>query len=188
MEGDAMIAEPIRCLDKIKHMQKYLKSKDIKYFMLFNFAVNTGLYINNLLDLKVSDITINDIIKGTMEIHAAPNNITIELNNSLKNNLDRYIKDNNLTLNDYLFPGNKGKCLERTQVWRVLKESADMLGIENFGTLSIPKSWGYWAYKTNNNNLNTIMHRFNRPSKKATLRFIGILDEIATLQTTSIEF
>ncbi len=78
-----------------------------------------------------------------------------------------------------MFQSRKGdnKYISTTQAYRILKEAADAVGIENFGTHSLRKSWGYWTYKVSRYNSGLIMDMFNHTSEKITLRYIGITQE-----------
>jgi len=73
-----------------------------------------------------------------------------------------------------LFPSKKGGCIGRIQAYRVLKECAELLGIQNFGTHSLRKTWGYWTYKISLYNIGLIMDTFNHSSQSITLRYIGV--------------
>jgi len=92
----------------------------------------------------------------------------------LRKCLHDYVKTQNLALEDYLFQSQKGGYLGRIQIYRVLKEAATVIGIENFGTHSLRKTWGYWTYKISKYNIGLIMDTFNHSSASITLRYIGI--------------
>ncbi|KGG79384.1 recombinase XerD, partial [Caloranaerobacter azorensis H53214] len=96
------------------------------------------------------------------------------LNNALRKAIKIYIKNKNLSYEDYFFPSSKGGHIGRIQAYRVLKEAANVIGIENFGTHSLRKTWGYWTYKVSRYNIGLIMDTFNHSSQKITLRYIGV--------------
>ncbi len=56
----------------------------------------------------------------------------------------------------------------------MLREAAEICGIENFGTHSMRKTWGYWTYKISKFNIELIMDTFNHSSQTITLRYIGV--------------
>jgi integrase len=103
----------------------------------------------------------------------------IKLNDSLKKALKVYIKQIDLGQDDYIFQSRKGlsEPISVTQAYRILKAAAVNLGIENFGTHSLRKTWGYWTYKMSRYNIGLIMDTFNHSSEKITLRYIGITKE-----------
>ena len=61
-----------------------------------------------------------------------------------------------------------------TQAYRILKAETEIIGIENFGTHSSRKTWGYWTYKASKYNIALIMTVFNHSSQNITLRYIEI--------------
>ena len=82
-----------------------------------------------------------------------------------------------LTVDDYLFYSRKGGHLGRVQVYKVLTDAAEALGIENFGTHSLRKTWGYWTYQISKYNIGLIMDTFNHSTPAITLRYIGITQD-----------
>lgn len=89
----------------------------------------------------------------------------------------KYVKEQNLGADDYLFYSQKGGHIGRIQVYKVMRQSASVLGIENFGTHSLRKTWGYWTYKISKYNIGLIMDTFNHSSAAITIRYIGINQE-----------
>jgi len=172
-----MTVEPIRDKSKIKMMYHLLNSKDPKYGLLFKFGLNTGLRISDILPVKVCDIY-NDNFEFkeyfVLKEKKTGKEKKIKINTALRKEIDAYVKNNKLSANNYLFASKKGKHFGRVQAYRVLKECADILGIENFGTHSLRKTWGYWTYKASKYNIGLIMDTFNHSSQNITLRYIGI--------------
>ncbi len=172
-----MTVEPIRDKTKIKQMYQYLLGKDPKYGLIFKFGLNTGLRISDILPLKVDDIFYDN---GKYHDYLVLNEKKtkkekkIKINNALRKAIEPYIKEHGLSKNDYLFPSNKGGYIGRIQAYRVLKEAAELIGIENFGTHSLRKTWGYWTYKISKFNIGLIMETFNHSSPSITLRYIGV--------------
>lgn len=172
-----MTVEPIRDKAKIKQMYYYLNGKDPKYSLLFKFGLNTGLRISDILPIAVKDIFNNSgeyrdylilIEKKTGKEKK------IKLNDTLRKTINSYVKRQELTYESYLFSSQKGDYIRRIQAYRVLKEAAGICGIENFGTHSLRKTWGYWTYKMSKYNIGLIMDTFNHSSQSITLRYIGV--------------
>ena len=172
-----MTVEPIRDKNKIRQMYYYLKGKDAKYGVLFKFGLNTGLRISNILPVKVGDILTEE--KGYREYLVIREKKTgkekkIKLNDAIRKLIGNYVKSEKLSNDQYLFYSRKGGNIRRIQAYRVLKEAADICGVENFGTHSLRKTWGYWTYKASRYNIGLIMDTFNHSSQNITLRYIGI--------------
>lgn len=173
-----MTVEPIRSKDNIKQMFFYLNGKDPKYALLFKYGLNTGLRISDILPLKVSDIfSDNGKFKDHLVLKEKKTGKEkkIKLNEAIRKMLLSYVKEHKLTSDSYLFYSKKtGGHIERIQAYKVLKEAANVCGIENFGTHSMRKTWGYWTYKASKYNIGLIMDTFNHSSQNVTLRYIGV--------------
>jgi len=169
--------EPIRNKQKIKRMYYYLNGKDPKYGLLFKFGLNTGLRISDILPVKIEDI-----YKSRSEFHdyfilnekKTGKEKKVKINDSLRKDINSYIKNRDGSCSPYLFYSIKGDHIGRIQAYRVLKEAAEFCGIENFGTHSLRKTWGYWTYKVSKFNIGLIMDAFNHSSQGITLRYIGV--------------
>lgn len=172
-----MTVEPIRDKTKIKQMYQYLHGKDPKYGLIFKFGLNTGLRISDILPLRVKDIFYDN---GEYHEYLVLNEKKtkkekkIKINDALRKVIEPYIKEYHLSQEDFLFPSKKGNYIGRIQAYRVLKEAAELIGIENFGTHSLRKTWGYWTYKVSKFNIGLIMETFNHSSPNITLRYIGV--------------
>ncbi|WP_313342128.1 tyrosine-type recombinase/integrase [Sedimentibacter sp.] len=172
-----MTVEPIRDRSKIKQLYHYLHGKDPKYGLIFKFGLNTGLRISDILPLKIKDIFMkNGDFRDYLVIKEkkTKKEKKIKLNDTLRKNIQSYIINDKFLYDDYLFPSKKGTYIGRIQAYRVLKEAAVLIGIENFGTHSLRKTWGYWTYKMSKYNIGLIMDTFNHSSQNITLRYIGV--------------
>jgi len=176
--GDViMTVEPIRDKAKIKQMYNYLNGKNPKYGLLFRFGLNTGLRISDILPIKVNDVlNANWCFREHLILKEKKTGKEkkIMVNNVLRNSIQSYVKNEELTFDSYLFFSQKGTHIGRVQAYRILKEAADIIGIENFGTHSLRKTWGYWTYKASRYNIGLIMDTFNHSSVRITLRYIGV--------------
>lgn len=172
-----MTVEPIRNKTKIKQMYHYLKGKDVKYSLLFKFGLNTGLRISDILPLKVKDIyTANSQYREYLVLKEKKTGKEkkIKINDALQKEIENYMKTRKLSFEDYFFSSQKGGHIGRIQSYRILSEAADAVGIENFGTHSLRKTWGYWTYQMSKYNIGLIMDTFNHSSQRITLRYIGV--------------
>ena len=172
-----MTVEPIRSKAKLKQIYQYLNAKDPKYGLLFKFGINTGLRISDMLPLKVNDVYNKK--KEFREYLVIKEKKTgkgkkIKINGMLRESIDNFIREAKLSSEKHLFFSSKGSYIGRVQAYRVLKEAADIFGVENFGTHSLRKTWGYWTYKLSKYNIGLIMDTFNHSSANITLRYIGV--------------
>ena len=172
-----MTVEPIRNKAKIAKMYNYLSQRDAKYALLFKFGLNTGLRISDIIPVKVGDLYNEK--KKFREYFILKEKKTgkekkIKINETLRQAILNYVDNNMLTNESFLFPSQKGEHISRVQAYRVLKDGANHIGLENFGTHSLRKTWGYWTYKESKYNIALIMDTFNHSSPKITLLYIGI--------------
>jgi len=172
-----MTVEPIRNKAKLKQIYQYLNAKDPKYGLLFKFGINTGLRISDILPLKVNDIyNRNGDFREYLVIKEKKTGKEkkIKINDMLRKSIDTFVKGQKLSSEYNLFFSAKGNYIGRVQAYRVLKEAACIFGVENFGTHSLRKTWGYWTYKLSKYNIGLIMDTFNHSSANITLRYIGV--------------
>lgn len=172
-----MTVEPIRDKQGINNMFYYLKGKDPKYGLLFKFGLNTGLRISDILPVKLEDVfKSKSVFREYLVLNEKKTGKEkkIKLNAALKREINEYLKTRLYSDSPYLFYSNKGGHISRIQAYRVLKGAAEFCGIENFGTHSLRKTWGYWTYKSSKYNIGLIMDVFNHSSQSITLRYIGV--------------
>jgi integrase len=173
-----MTVEPIRNKENIKKMFYYLNGKNSKYGLLFKYGLNTGLRISDILPLRVSDVfNQNGKFKDYLIIKEKKTGKEkkIKLNDAIRKMLQAYAKEMRLTPDAFFFYSRKsGGHIQRVQAYKVLKEAANICGVENFGTHSMRKTWGYWTYKASKYNIGLIMETFNHSSQTVTLRYIGV--------------
>jgi len=165
--------ESIRDLEKIKAMKTLLKKRSKRDCFLFTFGINTGLRISDILKLKVSDVKgkthlkINEVKTGKLK--------RFKINEYLKNKIDHYIL--NLKNDDFLFPSRiKNKAISRVMIYKILNEVGKKLGLENIGTHTMRKTFGYFFYKKTKD-IAILQDLFNHSKPEITLRYIGITQE-----------
>ena len=184
--------EPIREKKLIKSMQTYLKGKSRRNLLLFNLGLNTGLRIGDILPLKVSDImSESNNFKNYLVLHEEKTNKIkkIKLNDKIKSDLKSYISKEKLEFDSNLFESRNGEAaISYTQAYRVLKEASGSVGVQDFGTHSMRKTWGYWTYKTSKYNIGLIMDMFNHSSQSMTLKYIGINQDMHDEIYSKVQF
>jgi integrase len=172
-----MTVEPIRDKAKILQMYVVLTRSEQKYGLLLKFGLNTGLRISDILPIRLKDIcNENGDFRDyfILKEKKTGKEKKIKINAALRKEINTYVKTQMPPYNGFLFPSKKGTHIGRVQAYRVLKEAAENVGVENFGTHSLRKTWGYWTYKLSKYNIGLIMDTFNHSSPKITLRYIGI--------------
>ena len=170
------LVQPIRDREKLEEMKTELLKTGYKNYLMFVVGINTGLRISDMLELKVRDLRDQTHIKI---IEQKTNKIKRFLINSLlKIEIDKYIKI--MSDEEYLFQSRKGenKPLSRVQAYRILNSAAEHIRLQEIGTHTLRKTFGYWHYKQNKY-VALLQQIFNHSSPSVTLRYIGINEDIA---------
>ncbi|HDK7182962.1 TPA: site-specific integrase [Clostridium botulinum] len=166
--------EPIRDTQKVRDIQEYLKRTNERNYILFITGVYTGLRISDILKLKVQDVKGKRFIY-LREKKTSKQNI-IEINKLLEKEYKWYCSDKEL--DEYLIKSREGvnKALSRVQAYEIIKNVGKDFGIENLGTHTLRKTFGYHYYKQRKD-IGTLMKMFNHSSPSITLRYIGIIQD-----------
>lgn len=175
-------SQPIKNLEKIEQLKQYYLSKgDIRDYTLITLGLNTGLRIGDLLNLKWKDVY--DFKKNRFKKHInlieqktqkqnfiALNKAAITCLKILKNSLE------NINSEHYIIKSsqNVNKPIDRTQAFRIIKQGAKSIGIEeNISCHSMRKTFGYWAWKNGVPPV-IIMNIFNHSSIEITKLYLSI--------------
>lgn len=169
-------------IEKIK--QFLLGKQDKRDYALFVLGINIGLRTQDLLNLKVSDVSSSpkDIKKRVQVIEQKTGKIReFEINDAASNALKLYLGSlKTYEPDNWLFPSRKGNGpLTVDAVRRIIKDFCNELNIKgNYGAHSLRKTFGYWVYvsrvQQNPLVLVTLQKMFNHSTQATTLRYIGI--------------
>lgn len=189
-----MSVEAIKDIKKIDDLLLYLRKKDERNYLLCKFQLNTGLRIGDVVRVKVGDIfdEIGEFRDYFSLIEQKSNkDKKIRLNEELKIALKSYLLVDDISQDEYIFKSrisSERGYISTTQAYRILKEGANAVGIENFGTHSLRKTWGYFIYKASNFNIGLVAKMFNHSSESTTLRYIGIDQDERDKLYTLVQF
>ena len=163
--------EPIRDIDLIKDIGKYIKNKSERNYIMFLTGIYSGLRITDILNLKVKDVKSKNQIslreKKTGKQRIFP------INPFLKRALESYIED--MDMDDYLIksPGKINKPITRDMAYKIMKDAAEYFGLTNIGTHTLRKTFGYHFYMQTKD-IVTLQKIFNHSDPSITLVYIGI--------------
>lgn len=171
---------PITDRHKLDAMADYLYNKSLRDYIMFEIGINIGIRVTDFTQQKVQFYR-EACEKGFVEMvpkKTAKYNkkVVVPINKDLNKLIQEYIKDKDDT--DWMFPSRKkGYSITREQVYRILNEAADAVGItDNIGCHSMRKTFGYWHYYYNHD-IRLLMDIFNHSSEEVTLRYIGVSEE-----------
>ena len=171
--------EPIKNTSDIKKIIQYFKKRDFKYCVIFVIGIYSGLRISDILNLNISDVeNITEIEikeKKTGKYKRFP--LNAQCQNCTKQWLTIRKKQWAYDKKEPLFIGKKHCRMERTQVFRMIKEACKQCNIEgNFGTHTMRKTFGYHHYHQFHD-IVILQKIFNHSAPSITLRYIGIEQE-----------
>lgn len=167
--------QPIRDRENIQKMKNELLKGGFRNYMIFNIGINTGLRISDILNLKVKDVKDKTHIVITERKTSKITRILI--NSNLRNDINSYI--HNMSEEEYLFKSQKNinAPITRVQAYRILNNAAKILNLDDVGTHTLRKTFGYWHYNMYKD-VAILQEIFNHSSPSITLRYIGINDDI----------
>jgi integrase len=171
------LVSPIKDKAKIQRMWEVLKSRSDRDALLFLTGINTGFRISDILSLTVKDVMDNGVIRDRIyikekKIKKYANRV---INQTFGKELQEYIELYGLEPADYLFFKHLDttRPISRQYAWLRLKKYAHLAGISDFGTHSMRKSFGYYAYNETKN-IALVMRLLNHRNPAVTLRYIGV--------------
>lgn len=142
--------QPIRNKNKLEEMKEELKKRGTRDYLLFITGLNTGLRVSDIVKLKYDDIRDTN---GNMKSH-----ITIleqktkkikkfPICNDLYIELEKYTRKMNK--GDYLFKSRASNApITTTQAYRIIRKTANKIGLTEIGTHTMRKSFRLLALQT----------------------------------------
>ncbi|HYF75071.1 MAG TPA: site-specific integrase [Candidatus Nitrosocosmicus sp.] len=181
--------QPIRDMENIKSISEYLKEKNLRDYVMFSVGIYSGLRIQDILKLRVSDVRNKDYISIVeMKTNKSAKIRRFVINPHLKKILNEYIADKKDS--DVLFPSKQGenKPLKRAQAYNILNEAARNFGIkEGIGTHTMRKTFGYFLYKQTGD-IVLLKEIFNHSDIAVTLRYIGMIESEKNKAINKLKF
>ncbi|KQX51995.1 MULTISPECIES: tyrosine-type recombinase/integrase [unclassified Paenibacillus] len=164
------VVQPIREQEKIEQIQAVLKEQSIRDWLLFTIGINSGLHLSDLLSLKVSDVKDRSVVSIKEEKTGKAK--TFQLSPQLKAYIEEYIQY--MDIDAYLFPSQRtGNPIKRIRVYRILNEAAKQVGLNDIGTHTLRKTYGYHYY-LRTKNVSVLRDLFNQSAPSVTLKYIGV--------------
>ncbi|CEG26944.1 tyrosine-type recombinase/integrase [Bacillus sp. B-jedd] len=169
--------DPIKDIEQINAIKEELRGHSQRDVLLFVFGINTGIRVSDLLSLRVKDVWDEDSMNEFLIIHENDEEEAkaFYLNNSIRNELEPYLKEHKLAGCSYLFKSKKNELpITRQQAYRIINAAAKKVGVSGkIGTHTLRKTFGYHAYRKGIA-ISLLMAVFNHHSPKETLKYIGI--------------
>ncbi|MCQ6341321.1 tyrosine-type recombinase/integrase, partial [Bacillus cereus] len=140
--------QPIRDPEQIQQIKEYLKEKNARNYILFVMGINTGLRISDILKLKVGDLKGSHISMREMKTGKQKR---IQITAALKREL-RWFTENRED-DEYLLKSRQGKNrpIGRSMAYKILSGAAAEFGLDEIGTHTLRKTYGYHMYMQTKN-------------------------------------
>jgi len=165
--------QPIRDKEKIDQMKQELLKISYRDYFLFVMGINTGLRISDLLKLKVKDVKDKTYI--TIQEMKTDKTKRFRINFELQQEIEKYIQ--NMNDDDFLFKSKRSNNpIQRVQAYKIINSVAKKIGLDEIGTHTLRKTFGYWAYKKTKD-VAMLQEIFNHSAPSITLKYIGIRQE-----------
>lgn len=166
---------PIKSKHKIMLMKDFLKNHSTRDYCLFLLGINTGIKLQDLLNLRVHDVCrqdgeVSDVL--SIPLYRTP---PVYLNSSIRSSIKKYLSENSFSSTDFLFRSRKtANPITRQQAYRIINAAAKNAGIdEPVGMTTLRKTFGYHAY-SQGVAISLIQRRLQHASPSETRHFIGV--------------
>lgn len=152
---------------------------------MYLFGIYSGLRISDILKFKVRDVKGKDTIR--LREKKTGKEKRFPINGKLKKEIAKYIEGKKDY--DYLFPSRQRKnaAISRQQAYNIIKEAGEHFGLDNLGTHTLRKTFGYHMYKQTKDAI-TIQKILNHSSVETTLRYIGITQDTMDTAMKNLSF
>ncbi|MBP2027418.1 integrase [Acetoanaerobium pronyense] len=165
------VVEPIRDFYKLEDILEYLKRTNPRNYIMFMVGIYTALRISDILRLKVKDVKNRNNI--TLREKKTGKQKIVPINLTLKKELEWYCKDKENY--EYLIKSREqeNKPITRDMAYKILRNLGDRFGVENLGTHTLRKTFGFHYYKQTKD-IVVLQQCFNHSDPSITLAYIGI--------------
>ncbi|MED3648611.1 site-specific integrase [Halalkalibacterium halodurans] len=164
--------QPIRDLEKVQEIKGHLLRRSYRDYFLFVFGINSGLRISDILPLKVKDVLDKDFVRVKEQKTGKTRRVVILP--VLQREIEKYCMELRLKPNQYLFKSTRtNKPISRIQAYRILNGVAKKVGLEEIGTHTLRKTFGYHFYQRTKD-VAVVQQIFNHRHPSETMRYIGL--------------
>jgi integrase len=170
--------DAIKDISQINLIKDYLRTRSARDYCLFLFGINTGIRINELISLHVSEVMNETGVIREFLQSSTYEKPPVYLNQPVRNAIQNCIASEGLQYSDYLFKSRKTtNPISRQQAYRIINEAAKHAGIEgSIGTSTLRKTFGYHAY-LKGIAISLIQKRLQQSTPSETIHYIGLAEE-----------
>lgn len=177
--------EPIKTREKIDHMKQILKSNSLRNYCMFVVGINCAMRVTDLIRIEWQDVLDQDgsIRKVLSTIAGEPLHIAyysgFPITVTMTEAINEYLKiRQNIKLREPVFVSRKTKqgdpvAVQRNIVYIHMSDAAKKAHIDNFGTHTMRKTWGYMAIQKGAS-IEYVQRIFNHSSTTVTAEYLGL--------------
>ncbi len=175
-----MKVQPITNVKDIKAIKNFLNNFP-RDKMLFIMGINSGLRVQDLLSLKVKDVSTKELNSclSIKEKKTNKENVLV-FNKEIFQAVQNYLQYANPEPQHYLFKSRKGRNAPLTTyaITMMVKKWTSWINLDgNFGAHTLRKTWTYHQRKTFGVSWEILSKRLNHSTPSVTRRYLGIQDE-----------
>lgn len=162
--------QPIRDLDKIEEVKQVLKEMSFRNYMIFMVGINLGRRVSDIVTLKAG--MLRNKKRFIIKEKKTGKETFLIIPGTLYNDLQEYLKGFND--NEYIFPSRQGvnRPISSKRVYQFMKIAAKKCKLDNIGTHSMRKTFGYFHYKEFKDVI-ILKKILNHRDYETTIRYIG---------------
>ncbi|WP_416149486.1 tyrosine-type recombinase/integrase [Salipaludibacillus sp. HK11] len=173
--------QPIRDPYIIEGIKEYLKLRSMRNYLFFCFGIYSGLRVSDLCKLRVS------MVKGThinIKEQKNGNKKKFIIHPKIRQDLENYIEGRRD--DEFLFASRqikkksqlRGQPIDRSTAYKMLNDAAREFGLKEIGCHTMRKTWGYFLYRQDPNNIALLMQSFGHSKSSTTLLYIGLTQDM----------
>ena len=171
MDSSSAIKEK-EIIEEIKNF--YTKKNKLRDLLFFLLAINTGLKLNELINLNIRDVKGKSYL--TIKHNLGKTVRQIPINKYIQNLINEVAGTRKY--GEPLFVSNFGGRIDRTTVYKNFKDVCKELGLDKSLTASsLRKTFGYHYYMAYKD-LSLLQWLFNQSTVIETMKYIGIEENL----------
>lgn len=150
----------------------------VRDWMIIDLALNTGLRVQELCDLKVNDLHIEYGESAlTVQSGKGGKKRLVKFGKKTKAHLKKYLSERR-TESDYVFYSSRGEELTRSAVQKIFKKWAGTAGLsDSYSIHSLRHTHATRLYKASGNNLRMVQKQLGHASIQTTTVYSDVADE-----------
>jgi len=150
----------------------------VRDWMIIDLALNTGLRVQELCDLKVGDLHIEYGESAlTVQSGKGGKKRLVKFGKKTKAHLKKYLSERH-SKSEYLFYSSRGDKLQRSAIQKLFKNWAKKAGLSsNYSIHSLRHTHATRLYKASGNNLRMVQKQLGHANIQTTTVYSDVADE-----------